>query len=306
MIAVLCSDIHLSHKAPISRSNEEDWYAAMKRPLHELHAISEEYQCPIICAGDIFDRWDSPAELINFALDTLPPDMYCIPGQHDLPNHDLNQIERSAYWTLVQAEKITSIGDKLDLGNRHGTLHGFAWGREVQPIEQREGRFNLAVVHAYIWYKEHGYPGAPEGARVKNWLDRIGGYDAAVFGDNHKGFKAHHIFNCGTLMRRKIDEYNYKPQVGLLHRDGTISTHYLDCSEDKFIDPNDKEQYRDLISNDENTEEFLSQLAGLGGATIDFLEAVKRFLRDDNNKVSPSAKRVILAAMEEEGKRQNS
>ena len=23
---------------------------------------------PVICAGDIFDRWNAPAELINFAL----------------------------------------------------------------------------------------------------------------------------------------------------------------------------------------------------------------------------------------------
>lgn len=98
VIAVLCSDIHLCHTCPPARSNEPNWYDAMARTLDELAGIASHYYVPILCAGDVFDRWNSPPELINFAIKHLPP-MHCIPGQHDLPNHSLEDIRRSAYST---------------------------------------------------------------------------------------------------------------------------------------------------------------------------------------------------------------
>src|SRR4051812_12555947 len=63
-----CSDIHLSHKPPIARSAEPCWYSAMQRQLDELRSVALELDVPIFVAGDIFDRWNPPPELINFAI----------------------------------------------------------------------------------------------------------------------------------------------------------------------------------------------------------------------------------------------
>ena len=118
VIALLVGDIHLSAKAPLCRAKEPDWFEAMARPLMELVDLQKQIGKesdgipPILCAGDVFDRWNSPPELINFALEYLPPQMYSIPGQHDLPNHNYNEIDRSAYWTLVAANKITNVERK--------------------------------------------------------------------------------------------------------------------------------------------------------------------------------------------------
>lgn len=300
VIAILCSDIHLCEKAPLARSAEEDWFAAMLRPINEVAALATEHDCPIICAGDVFDRWNPSPRLINWAIEHIPV-MYSICGQHDLRLHNYEDIEHTAYWTLVQAGNLTDLDYHYPLYIRKGNLmlHSFPWGKEVQPFPQDNGYFNLAVIHSYIWMKEHSYPGAPESARVKEWLHKLRGYDAAVFGDNHKGFKVNsQIFNCGTLMRRKIDEYDYKPQVGLLFESGMIETHYLDTTEDKFIDVDDREQYQALMQNSEEMERFMSGLAELGGAAMDFHEAVKRWISD--NTLSPMARRIIIEAMAEE------
>ena len=115
VVAIACADIHLQHTAPICRSGEPDWYAAMARPLEELRGLQENYDCPILCAGDVFNHWNNcPPELINWAIKHLPK-MYAIPGQHDLPQHRLDDVRKSAYWTMVEAGVI----ENLPLGLPH-------------------------------------------------------------------------------------------------------------------------------------------------------------------------------------------
>ena len=79
--------------------------------------------------------------LISFAIRELPS-CYAIPGQHDLPNHSYTDIQRSAYWVLVEAgiiKKIVievaqirniSVGDKLS--GRHGNKGVVS---KVVPVE---------------------------------------------------------------------------------------------------------------------------------------------------------------------------
>ena len=88
-IAVAISDVHLSHTPPPARSEEPDWYEAMRRPLKQVEYIARRNEVPIICAGDLFHRWWSPPPLVNFAIKTCPK-MFAIPGQHDLQYHQYN------------------------------------------------------------------------------------------------------------------------------------------------------------------------------------------------------------------------
>ena len=39
VVAILCSDIHLSHRPPACRTGERDWYEAMARTLDKLAAM---------------------------------------------------------------------------------------------------------------------------------------------------------------------------------------------------------------------------------------------------------------------------
>ncbi|GAG04154.1 unnamed protein product, partial [marine sediment metagenome] len=155
VLALLCSDLHLSHVPPAARSAESDWYAAMKRPLDEIRELARLHgkadglkQVKILCAGDVFDssgadrrRWNSPPELINFAIDALPEGMYCIPGQHDLPNHNYGEIKRSAYWTLAKAGKLHNLPPGKSMLLRldgSATVTAFPWGYEIEPPKGRK------------------------------------------------------------------------------------------------------------------------------------------------------------------------
>ena len=309
VIAILCADLHLTIKPPIWRSAEPNWLEAQANPLDEIQCLQNKYNgCPILCAGDIFDSWNCSPELINWVIECLPDNMYCIPGQHDLPLHQYEDIHKSAYWTLVVAEKIENLllstpctavqfFEKI-------VLYGFPYGTSFKKSSFDNSIFNdtplnIALVHDYVWHGNNKYPNAP----VENHIGRAGemignkflGYDVIVYGDNHKGFcikvKGTTIFNCGTLMRRASDEIDYKPQVGLLLESGKVIPYYLDISKDKYLDtiPEIEEKNIDI-------EDFIKELEKLGNTALDFHNAVTQFM--EKMKTVPEVQKIVLEAME--------
>lgn len=302
VIAIACSDIHLSHSPPAARSAEPDWYAAMGRYLAQLRELKEEYDCPIICAGDVFDLWHSKPELINWAVDALP-EMYAIPGQHDMPNHSYEDIHRSAYWTLVKAGKIVSMESwdgKLLPGV--GQVYAFRYGAEIRaPRNGMKDRLKIAVVHSYIWTPGHSYLNPETGSKAKHWRARLTGFDLAIFGDNHKGFLAKvgncEVINCGCLFPRKSDEIDYRPSVGLVRADGTVVRHMLDCVEDMWLT-----DWQVCGQSDGDDVRVARMLEGLldwvkaDSIGLDFDEALKEAL--SRKGIRPGARKILAEASE--------
>ena len=298
VVALAVADIHLRHSCPPARAAESDWYKAMLRPIEQLRALVAEYKCPVICAGDIFDRWDSPPELINFAIKYLPK-MIAIPGQHDLPNHEYGSKHRSAYRTLELAGILWGGDTGRLLLSREVSVDKFPWGTSVKSNGFKgDTLINIALIHSLIWKKGHTYPDAPETSNIKAWMDRLDGYNVAVFGDNHDGFidtsKGCRIMNCGCLIRAKSNERDYKPSVGLIYDDGSITRKHLDTSEDKWIDPEPKK----VDSEVAELKDFLQELHTLGVSKLDFRTAVERYL--EKNKVRESVIKILIDSMEGE------
>ena len=186
-IAILCSDLHLSLTAPVARTAEPDWLAAQGRVLKQVRLLQElAFDVPVIYAGDVFDRWNVSPELINWVIDNLPHG-YAIPGQHDLPLHQYEDVNRSAYWTLVKAGVIEDLeyGKPIVVNDRL-VLYGFPWGKKILSLaDPIKGKLNVAVVHAYCWKAGYCYPGASQSVGVAEMSKMLSGYDAATFGDNH-------------------------------------------------------------------------------------------------------------------------
>lgn len=299
IIGKLISDIHLTLKPPIARAGEKDWLATQAGYLRQVAEL-EPTNAPIVCAGDIFDKWNSSAELINFAIANLPF-MYAVPGQHDLPYHAYEDKHRGAYWTLVEAGAIANLepGNPVHLKNKL-VLHGFPWGHEITAVPNTFGpRIHLAVVHKYLWTGKCKYPGAPDDASLANTRGLLRSYDAAVFGDNHKGFLSNErwpaVINCGAFMRRNTDEIDYSPRIGLLLSNGKIKIHYLDISKD-VISSSHKESKPDA-------QQFVKELETFKAETVDYDEAVRRFLTSHN--VAREVRKEVMKCLERPVSRRN-
>lgn len=283
VVLLAVADLHLSLKAPLARSAEDDWMHCQGNYLDQLGALSKEYDAPIVCSGDLFDRWRADSELLNFLFRKFPL-MYAIPGNHDLPNHQYSERGRSGYWSLVETGKIINIHPKKPLiieGKEGRTirLHGFPCGKPVKPLKKAHDLIQeIAVVHEYIWQEGCSHFGASENTHVEHYRKELKGYDVAVFGDNHLPFINESLINCGGFMRRKIDEISHRPSVGLIHSDNTITRHYLDVSKDQFIDPKSRMNKLDC---GEGFEDFLEGLSTLGDSGLNFREAVHRKMASD-------------------------
>lgn len=298
MRCILASDLHLSQRCPVARNGEDSWFEAMARPLRELNDLQDRCNgASIVYAGDIFDKWNASAEVINFALTHLPQG-YAVPGQHDLPNHSYEEIERSAYGTLAEVEHIINLrpGEPTYVGGEV-VAHGFPWGHPPKPVSGVGGQIDLAVVHAFIYTtKANAYSGAPAGARASVARSSLAGFDVAAYGDNHKGFIDTKgkltICNCGGFMRRKSDERDYRPGVGLLHGDGTVTRHYLDTSAEVFVEQTEAEVEVEKMLD---MTEFMEGLKGLGADTsLEFESALGRFL--ETNKTDGLVREIVLEA----------
>jgi len=306
IVALLCADLHLSHRPPLARSAEGDWYAAMARQLQQLEKIAQEAghgsgPVPIVCAGDVFDRPNPPVELVNFALEKLPV-LYAVPGQHDLLYHRYRDLKKTAFWTLVHAGRLTLLdADKgpYDVGSLR--LHGFPWEHKIRPLRpDREHDFALhvAVVHRYLWARNTGHQQAPAQAHVRYLRSCLRGYQVAVFGDNHVPFAikvgACRIWNCGAFFRRNADQVEHKPSVGLLRQDGAIERRYLDVSQDQFLaDTGVKE----LLKAGAGYEAFVNEITSLSEHSLD----VRAVLTEAARQLPKGARRALLAALEDQG-----
>jgi len=304
-IAIAISDLHLSLLQPACRA-DKDWMAVQAGYLDQVKKMADELRVPVLCAGDVFDRWNAPPELINFALKHLPDGMICVPGQHDLPNHRVDQIHRSGYGVLKQVGKIVDINEEYS-PNR-GTkwvfiISGFGWGREIKSPPKvdevyTESNFpQIALIHRYCWTEFHSYPGAPEDSNLSKFAKSLKGYDVAIFGDNHKGFLSElksgtTVLNVGGFIRRKSDEVGYNPSVGIIYSDGTVKRRKLDTSADVF--------HEEIAGREEvplNMKEFIDGLEGLGEHGLNFREAVENHLRDE--ELTPAVKQIIRSCLEQ-------
>ncbi len=297
IIAILVSDLHLTEKPPIARSAEEDWYAAMNRPLQELRTLQKEAGNPIIlCAGDIFDRWNSSPSLINWAIDHLPQ-MWAIPGQHDLPYHNWEQLGRSAFWTLVEADTIVFPSTQpYRIGGMK--IHFYPYGFPIEPCpKSSKDIINIAVAHEYHWVPGSGHPQASEEDDLtrNRGMAKLG-YDVIHLGDNHSPFTwkcgKTTVCNSGTLLRRKIDEKPYQVGFHLLYSDGRIDRYPLDTSKDQWID-----QSKALDPEKMDLSEFIRGLQKLGGDSLDFKQFVLSIVEKDD--IPPEVREIILQALEE-------
>lgn len=303
-IALLVSDIHLSHSPPLARSGEPDWYEAMARPLRELRDLADEsLKLPVLCGGDVFDKWNCPPKLITFAMQTLPDNFNSVMGQHDLPYHSWEHRVSSAFWTLKEAGSVDLISKRRRVDG--GVCwRGFQWGEEIENIVEKTNQMmTVCVAHQYVWWG-HARDSivATEKNRVEGSLGKLQGYDVALFGDNHKGFLTSRpscrVFNAGTLMRRHADERDYKPMVGVLYDDDSVKPYYLDMSRDVF---DTSESVREAEQVMLNLDSFLDEMQKLGGTGLDFRRAVETTM--DREQVSRAVRRVILDAMEKGGEK---
>lgn len=305
VIAIMVSDLHWSETAPVARSVESGWLMVQQNYMTQLRLQATIHKCPIFMIGDLFNKWNSTPYLISHVLEWLRGmEVYAIPGNHDLPQHNYKELPRSAYWTLVEAGAIKHLtpGRSVNINDTNLIVSVFPHGFEVRgPDSTHDMCLHIALVHDYIWTEGKGHGAALEEQKSSAWMKKLKGYDAAFFGDNHTGFllkskgKPNWILNCGTFIRRHVDEKGYKPSIGLLHSDGTISRYFLNTDADSWLDLD-----KDVVAKLEkglniDLSDFVEELSKTHSQKVDLVQVGLWLLKQ--NHASDQVSKLLLTAL---------
>lgn len=243
-IAIFVSDIHLREQAP--RSRKDDFWNTQWDKLSQIKNIAENYNTdwgvPIFCSGDLFHHWKPSPELLSKAIVNLPF-MYVIPGQHDLPNHNIDLLHKSGLDTLEKANAIKIIRDEPIVFNFHRKgvsnfiVCAFQWGKQIEEISGTAQFKSVAMIHQLITEGKDQLTEYGNGSTADSIMKKAKGFDLIVAGDNHKTFSVKKgnqiLINPGSMMRNNIDQIDHKPCVYLWDGED-VEPVYLSIKEDVF------------------------------------------------------------------------
>jgi len=301
--AILTSDVHLDFKQPtcwtddFREGQEKTW--EFIRKLQNEHSDLGETVIPILIGGDVFDRdggsipkW-VPPELITWATLNLPSRIIAIPGQHDLPQHNMDLYKRSALAALgahpqVQVLLPGNSGTRFHTRDGlHVLVDGFGWDVDPTPLEDR-GNYDrtVAMIHVMTYLpKKPPYPGC-KADNTRKLMAKLDGYDLILTGDNHVQFIVDDgdqiLVNPGCIMRRTAAHIDYEPCVYLWYAE----ENKVEAVKLPKIGELTREHVDQKNERDERLEAFVEQLGETKELSLSFEDNLERFMSEQETPKS--------------------
>lgn len=225
---IIAADLHLRDDCPACREPAE-YMRAQSRKLGFIRDLFiNEDEATFVVAGDVFDHWKPSPWLISLALHYLPPGTIVVPGQHDMPGHNLGELVKTGLQTLKEAGAviISTGGFRHVVGRSNdvlGAVYGYAYGETAQNPPKTDQGVKILLWHQLVCAGKQPWPGAEalNGPALKKSLD---GYDIVVTGDNHQQFVAGAwLINPGSMMRMASDQADHEPAVYGWREDGSVT-----------------------------------------------------------------------------------
>ncbi|MFA5398804.1 MAG: metallophosphoesterase family protein [Methanogenium sp.] len=295
---IICSDIHYRENIPVART--DDYFHEQRNKIMFIKALQEKHGCPVLCAGDVFDKWRISPEFESWAIDYWPDKFITIPGQHDLPQHNILNFPKSSLHVLKVADKVTVINYDFE---RHyedidGLLiSGFPWGAEPEKAPKGK-RFKIALIHTLTVEDDSDFLVEMAGATpAKELMKLLSGYDLIVSGDNHKRFiretEKQLLINPGSMMRMTADQYDHEPGVYLVNKNLEYEFVVFPFLKKEVIS---REHIEKKEKRDERIEAFVKRIDTDYSISLSFEENLEAFIA--KNKTRKGVKDIIWEAVD--------
>jgi DNA repair exonuclease SbcCD nuclease subunit len=269
---IYAADIHIRSNIPKCRI--DDFLEAQEYKLWFLFKQSEKYNCPIIIGGDLGHKPEWKNWLLSVFIQLCKKHdqpIYVIPGQHDLPFHNIYQWKQSALAVLHFTKKIivliykpVTINDIQIIPCCYGQKIPSTYSVPFDKIIKR----NILVTHRMIINKPL-WPGQLAQTGI-DLLHKYPSYDAILSGDNHQSFIFRDdnrlLVNAGSFMRTTTEQINHKPKIYLYYsKQNTVSPIYLPIEKnvintEHIAENNDREKriqsYINYIDNLKNKKKY--------------------------------------------------
>mgnify|MGYP002630471192 CR=1 FL=1 len=233
--AILCADFHLREDQPTCRI--DDFWTVQWEKVDFISDLQRKYDCPVLMAGDLFNHWKPSPYLLTTAIKHLPAQLYLVHGNHDLPQHSLEQSEKSGVGVLEAAQVLDVLP----------TCH---WGQMPDKGSLFEPELDVLVWHVMTFPKGTSpWPGCTD-LNAEQILEKYPQFPLILCGHNHATFTEEYegrlLVNPGSLTRQDADQENHEPcvflwyaktntvkKVILPHNPGVISREHIDRPQER-------------------------------------------------------------------------
>ena len=281
--ALLTGDWHLREDVPICRT--DDFESAQWEKVKWVSELQQQFDCPVLHSGDLFNHWKPSPALLAKAIECLPDQFHTCFGNHDLPQHNLDLAYKCGINVLLKAGNIQLIKD----------------GHWNQILPERAG-MNIQGKQILIWHVmtyegKLPWPGctdAPFNVILDKYADQ---FDLIVTGHNHKMFYGEKngcwLVNPGSLTRQKADQVTHIPTV------------FLWSAEDNMVYPIEIPHAQNVISRehiekikerDGRIQAFVERLSDKCEISLSFQDNLERFEKE--NSIRPAVMKVVRKAIE--------
>ena len=286
---ILCSDMHFREDTPTCWTGNfqlEQWTA-----LQFIKDLQMKFNCPVVHAGDLLHHWKASPWVLSMIMQHIPDRFFTIAGQHDLPQHSLELIEKSGLNTLVHANKITLL-PRVHFGLKPEDFHY----EQHTGIEDWLGlSYRKILIWHHMTYITPPYPGATEG-QATGILKKYPQFDLILTGDNHQSFSTEYegrlLVNPGSMTRQTADQMNFQPRVALWYAESNdIEWINLPTQENAIS----REHIEVREERNKRLEAFISTLNGEWQSDLSFENNLERFF--EVNNIRDSIKGIIYKAI---------
>ena len=298
---IITADWHLREDQPVAWT--EDYWTAQARAIKFVKDLQEKYECPVLIAGDIFDKWKPSPFLLAWAIDHLPNEIVAIAGQHDLPNHSLELFPKCGLKVLESADKAKVLGERdekmlTDSLSLPIKISASPYGTEIKKAEKTKLK-TICLCHTMTWINKKPWPGC-EAEDANHLMKKAYGFDIIIVGDNHQPFvvegkEGNLLVSPGSLMRMSADQYDHKPRVYLWYAEtNTVTPVYLPIRKEAIS----REHIDVAKAKNDKMEAFVKRLKDKIEIGLSFKENLKRYLM--KNKTGKSVTNIVWESLEDE------
>ncbi len=275
--AILCADLHIREDQPKCRL--DDFWETQIKKMKWLKELQEKYDCPVLCSGDYFHHWKPSPRLLSACIEYMPF-VFTIPGNHDLPNHSLDLIEKSGLWTMKKSKKVEIL--RVELGKAFPYLQNFS-------------KRDIAILHKLI-----NHPKSDHSAL--SVMGKLEGFDLVLSGDNHQCFdefivengRAKQILvNPGSFSRQTTEQIHFEPNVVLWYA-GTNEITYVPIPIEQNVVS--REHLERLEERDGRMDAFVSNLKSDYDLELSFEANLKNYF--SKNRTRKNVEEMVWESME--------
>lgn len=297
-------DLHLSEKAPVSRT-DEDWVQTQLDKLNWIVALANENDALLLVVGDIFDKWKVSLKLASKVGEVFCKAKYkplTIPGNHDLPAHSFESMEDCAYHNLVAHNVIYNAAHSEYVFNSYsfyGEAFGFFEFTRKEKIN-KDTKKNILLLHELVWNEEKPFPGAPEKGNASQVLSKYDSMDLIIAGDNHQPFtvktsQGRCLVNVGSMTRRSAKQKDYKPYVYIIDlQTDDMEKHYIPIKDSSIVF--DSSHIEEKHKKEDTINSFIEKLDDEFEIQDTLLASAKEYFK--KHKTNKEVQNIILKAME--------